>query len=54
VAQLGPEAAALVGRWSLEEHKLSCQGVRDTADRLRSASSAITREDGPTNHERGG
>ena len=53
VAQLGPEAAALVGRWSLEEHKLSCQGVRDTADRLRSASSAIIREDGQTDHERG-
>ncbi|MCX6085831.1 MAG: DNA primase [Caldiserica bacterium] len=54
VAQLGPEAAALVGRWSLEEHKLSCQGVRDTADRLRSTSSATMREDEPTDHERGG
>lgn len=34
VAQLSPDAAALVGRWSLEEHKLSYQGLRDTIARL--------------------
>lgn len=34
VAQLGPDAAALVGRWSLEEHKLSYQGLLDTITRL--------------------
>jgi DNA primase len=54
VAQLGPEAAALVGRWSLEEHKLSYQGVRDAASRLRSGSSAVTPGDGSVAHERGG
>jgi DNA primase len=54
VAQLGPEAAALVGRWSLEEHKLSYQGVRDAASRLRSGSSAVTPGDGSIAHERGG
>jgi len=63
VAQLGPEAAALVGRWSLEErelrwpveeHKLSLQGVKDTARWLRSGSSAVTPGDGSVAHERGG
>jgi DNA primase len=63
VAQLGPEAAALVGRWSLEErelrwpveeHKLSLQGVKDTARWLRSGSSAVTSGDGSVAHERGG
>jgi len=54
VAQLGPEAAALVGRWSLEEHKLSYQGVKDAASRLRSGSSAVTPGDGSIAHERGG
>ncbi|RIE09333.1 toprim domain-containing protein [Candidatus Cryosericum hinesii] len=53
VAQLGPEAAALVGRWSLEEHQLSYQGVKDAASRLRSGSSAVTPEDGSIAHERG-
>ena len=54
VAQLGPEASALVGRWSLEEHKLSYQGVRDTASRLQSGSSAVTTGDGSMTRERGG
>jgi hypothetical protein len=54
VARLGPEAAALVGRWSLEEHKLSLQGVKDTARWLRSGSSAVTPGDGSVAHERGG
>ncbi|MHB8107387.1 MAG: DNA primase [Candidatus Cryosericum sp.] len=54
VAQLGAEAAALVGRWSLEEHKLSYQGVKDAASRLQSGSSAVTPEDGSIAHERGG
>lgn len=70
VAQLGPEAAALVGRWSLEErkpettapdgqwnseeHKLSYQGVKDAANRLRSGSSAVTPGDASLAHERGG
>ncbi|MBA4365689.1 MAG: DNA primase [Coprothermobacter sp.] len=54
VAQLGPEAAALVGRWSLEEHTLSYQGVKDAASRLRSRSSAVTPGDGSVAHERGG
>lgn len=69
VAQLGPEAAALVGRWSLEErepevidpdgqwnpgeHKLSYQGVRDAASRLRSGSSAARPGDASLAHERG-
>jgi DNA primase len=54
VAQLGPEAAALVGRWSLEEHKLGCQNVRDAARWLRTASSAVIQGDGSVAHERGG
>jgi hypothetical protein len=54
VAQLGPEAAALVGRWSLEEHKLSCQDVRDAAKWLRTGSSAVIPGDGSIAHERGG
>ena len=39
VAQLSPDAAALVGRWSLEEHKLSYQGLLDTIARLNLLSS---------------
>jgi DNA primase len=54
VAQLGPEAAALVGRWSLEEHTLSYQGVKDAASRLRSGSSAVVPGDDSVAHERGG
>ncbi|MEN6388334.1 MAG: DNA primase [Candidatus Cryosericum sp.] len=34
VAQLSPDAAALVGSWSLEDRKLSYQGLRDTIVRL--------------------
>jgi len=34
VAQLSPDAAALVGSWSLEDHKMSYQGLRDTIVRL--------------------
>jgi len=70
VAQLGPEAAALVGRWSLEErkpetpvqdgqwspeeHKMSYLGVKDAANRLRSGSSAVAPGDSLTANERGG
>ena len=70
VAQLGPEAAALVGRWSLEErkpeapvqdgqwspeeHRMSCLGVRDAANRLRSGSSAVAPRDSLTTNKRGG
>ncbi len=36
ITQLGPEAAALVGRWSLEEYKLSYRGVWDAITKLRS------------------
>ncbi len=35
VAQLGPVAAALVGRWILEEQKLDYQGVVEAIGRLR-------------------
>jgi len=62
ITQLGPEAAAMVSQWSLErrdlrwveEHKLSYEGVRDTANRLRTGSSAVTQEDSSITHERGG
>lgn len=62
ITQLGPEAAAMVSQWSLErrdlrwveEHKLSYEGVRDTANRLRTGSSAVTQEDSSITQERGG
>lgn len=51
VAQLGPDAAALVGRWSLEEHKLSSSGVQDALIRLRSEE-GLPSAKGSTLHER--
>lgn len=41
VAQLSPDAAALVGRWSLEDHKLTFQGLKDTVSGLLRVHSAV-------------
>ncbi|MGB9665763.1 MAG: DNA primase [Candidatus Cryosericum sp.] len=41
VAELSPDAAALVGRWSLEDHKLTFQGLKDTISGLLRVQSAV-------------
>lgn len=41
VAELSPDAAALVGRWTLEDHKLTFQGLKDTISGLLRAHSAV-------------
>ncbi len=53
VAQLSPDAAALVGRWSLEERKLDYQGLTEEVSRLRSKSSVRSVQDAFSTRERG-
>jgi DNA primase len=53
VAQLGPAAAALVSRWSLEERKLDYQGLTEEVSRLRSRSSSNAAQDALFTRERG-
>jgi DNA primase len=53
VAQLGPAAASLVGRWSLEEQKLDYQGLTEEVSKLRSRSSGNAAQGALSTRERG-
>jgi len=53
VAQLGPAAASLVGRWSLEEQKLDYLGLTEEVSKLRSSSSGKSAQGALSSRERG-
>ena len=53
VAQLGPVAASLVGRWSLEEQRLDYQGLTEEIGKLRSRLSGNTAQGALSTRERG-